>query len=269
MPELPEVETTRRGIEPHVRGQVIRRVIVRERRLRWPVPPELEQQLSGARILAVTRRGKYLIFTTKKIEMIVHLGMSGHLRFLCEADGAEKHDHIDWVMKEGIMRLTDPRRFGCVLLARQALKHPLIAELGPEPFSAEFDTDYLHASCRGRRVAIKQHIMNARIVVGVGNIYANEALHRAGIHPLRAAGRVSKQRLGVLVTQIRAVLDSAITEGGTTLRDFVRADGNPGYFRVSLQAYDREGLACVRCGGTIRRKVLGQRATYYCSNCQK
>lgn len=269
MPELPEVETTRRGIAPLIEDAVIERVIVRDRRLRWPVPPDLEHRLAGARIQSVQRRAKYLLLRLDDCELIVHLGMSGSLRFLEDRTPPGAHDHIDWVFANGTLRLNDPRRFGCVLLANKADRHRLIANLGPEPLEADFSLDYLQQACRGRRVAIKQLLMNAHVVVGVGNIYANEALFRAGIHPRRAAGRISRDRLQRLITAVREVLNESIEHGGTTLRDFVGGDGRPGYFRIELKVYERAGDACERCGTPIRRIVQGQRATYYCARCQR
>jgi formamidopyrimidine-DNA glycosylase len=270
VPELPEVETTRRGIAPLIEGQVIDRVVVRERRLRWPVPAEIETQLSGMRILAVTRRAKYLLMALEGCTVIVHLGMSGSLRFLQTEHAPGTHDHVDWVFPTGTLRLNDPRRFGCVLLARgDAQQHRLLAGLGPEPLEGEFTPAYLRAACRGRKVAIKQLLMNAAVVVGVGNIYANEALFRAGIHPGRAAGRIGPERLARLVTAVRAVLRESIAQGGTTLRDFVGSDGKPGYFRIALNVYEHAGEACPRCTAPIRRIVQGQRATYYCPSCQR
>jgi len=270
MPELPEVETTRRGIEPHVVGATIERLDVRDRRLRWPVPADLPARAAGRRIAAVRRRAKYLVFDLAGFELIVHLGMSGSLRYLPTDEPRKKHDHVDWIFTGGgILRFNDPRRFGSLLYAPSAQMHPLLSGLGPEPLGPDFTTAYLQSACSGRTTSIKQLIMNAQIVVGVGNIYANEALFRAGIHPLRAAGRVSAARLARLVEAIRAVLTDAIDMGGTTLRDFVGGDGKPGYFKQSLFVYDRAGEPCKRCGATIRRRVEGQRATYYCPSCQR
>lgn len=269
MPELPEVETTRRGIAPHIEGQRIERVVVRERRLRWPIPAGLETRVAGQTIQQVTRRAKYLLLQLDDCELIVHLGMSGNLRFLPEPSAAEAHDHVDWEMPGGTLRLNDPRRFGCVLLTSCAADHRLIASLGPEPLESDFSPAYLFAASRGRSVSIKQLLMNAKVVVGVGNIYANEALHRAGIHPRRAAGRISLGRLEGLVAAVREVLTESIAVGGTTLRDFVGSDGRPGYFRIALRVYERAGEPCERCGETIRRIVQGQRATYYCPSCQR
>lgn len=269
MPELPEVETTRRGIAPLIERRVIEAAVVRDRRLRWPVPDGLEERVAGRRVRAVERRAKYLLLRLGDCELIMHLGMSGSLRFLPGDVPARPHDHVDLVFATGTLRLNDPRRFGCVLLTERADDHKLIAGLGPEPLEAGFTAPWLHAACAGRKVAIKQLLMNAHVVVGVGNIYANEALFRAGIHPCRAAGRISAQRLERLVAAIRAVLTESIAQGGTTLRDFVGSDGRPGYFRISLAVYERAGQPCPRCATTVRRIVLGQRATYYCPSCQR
>lgn len=270
MPELPEVETTRRGIAPHVVGKTIERLIVREPRLRWPVDPGLPAMVAERRIDSISRRGKYLLFNIGTGSLIVHLGMSGNLRIVDAEQPAGTHDHVDWRLDDGTcLRFSDPRRFGSLLFASAPLEHRLLRALGPEPLGDGFSGDYLYDCCRGRRTAIKQLIMNARIVVGVGNIYANEALFRARIHPFRAAGRVSRERTEHLVAAIRAVLCDAIEQGGTTLRDFVGGDGRPGYFSQSLCVYDRAGLACAECGRAVRRRVQGQRATYYCVDCQR
>jgi formamidopyrimidine-DNA glycosylase len=270
MPELPEVETTRRGLAPHVVGRAIARVEVREPRLRWPVAQELARSLADERIASLERRGKYLLFGTGAGTLLVHLGMSGSLRYLPEPLPPSTHDHIDLHFADGsALRFNDPRRFGSFVLTAAPHEHPLLRELGPEPLGEEFTPDYLWHASRGRRVAIKQHLMNGHVVVGVGNIYANEALFRASVHPLRAAGRVARSRFEPLVTAVRAVLREAIDEGGTTLRNFVGGDGRPGYFRASLNVYEREGLPCPRCRNPIVRRVLGQRATYYCARCQR
>ena len=270
MPELPEVETTRRGIAPHVVGRAVAAVEVREPRLRWPVPPDLAERLRGRRIDALERRAKYLLFAAGTDTLLVHLGMSGSLKFLPRAAAHGTHDHVDVHFEGGgCLRFTDPRRFGSFHLTSAPAEHPLLRALGPEPFDAAFDADYLWRTGRGRKVAIKQHLMNGHVVVGVGNIYASEALYRAGIHPARPAGRVSRARFEPLVASVRAVLEEAIAEGGTTLRDFVGADGKPGYFATELAVYGREGEPCKQCGGPIRRSVIGQRATYYCTRCQR
>jgi formamidopyrimidine-DNA glycosylase len=270
MPELPEVETTRRGIEPYVLGHVVTSLTVRERRLRWPVPASLLQNLPGQRIEAVTRRGKYLLFRTRAGTAIVHLGMSGSLRVLSAQTPPAKHDHVDLVLDNGrALRLRDPRRFGTVLwTSADPERHKLLRSLGPEPLGDAFSGDYLFEKSRGRKVAIKSFIMDSHVVVGVGNIYASEALFLAGIHPHRAAGRISRERHLRLADAIRRVLSAAIKAGGTTLRDFVREDGAPGYFRQHLRVYDREDRPCDRCRTPIVATVTGQRATYYCPHCQ-
>jgi formamidopyrimidine-DNA glycosylase len=271
MPELPEVETTRRGIRPHVLERHITAVEIREPRLRWPVPRRLATRLKGQRITGVSRRAKYLLFETNAGTLLLHLGMSGSLAITPAGRPPAKHDHVDFVLDDGrCLRFTDPRRFGSLHWCDTApLEHPLLRELGPEPLGAGFTADYLSRISRGRRVAIKQHIMNARVVVGVGNIYASESLFRAGIHPRRAAGRIATPRTQRLVAQIRQVLEEAIAAGGTTLRDFSVGDGRPGYFQQSLKVYGRESKPCERCGAAIRAARQGQRATYYCPRCQR
>jgi formamidopyrimidine-DNA glycosylase len=270
MPELPEVETTRRGLAPLVTAHRIARLTVRERRLRWPIARGLNARVEGREVVALNRRGKYLLFELDRGCLLLHLGMSGSLRYLQEAVPLKKHDHFDIVLDGGsLLRYNDPRRFGSLHFTAAPELHPLLRDLGPEPLTDEFGGEYLWRVSRGRQTAIKTLIMNGQIVVGVGNIYANEALFRAGIHPARPATRVSRQRLGSLCDEIRAVLEDALRSGGTTLRDFVGGDGKPGYFRQSLAVYERDGQPCRRCGTTIRRRVLGQRATYYCPNCQR
>lgn len=271
MPELPEVETTLRGISPHVVNATVSAVRVREPRLRWPVPRTLSEDLAGQRVHAMSRRAKYLLFHTHAGTMLLHLGMSGSLSITTPDSPAAKHDHVDFVLDDSsCLRFTDPRRFGSLHWCRAApLEHPLLRELGPEPLDSDFNADYLWLTSRGRRIAIKQHIMNAHVVVGVGNIYASESLFRAGIHPARSAGRISKQRLASLVAEIRQVLNEAIQQGGTTLRDFSVGDGRPGYFQQALRVYGRSDLPCERCGTPIRSIRQGQRATYYCVRCQR
>jgi formamidopyrimidine-DNA glycosylase len=270
MPELPEVETTRRGLAPHVVGRSIRAVEVREPRLRWPVALELPRRLAAQRIDSLERRGKYLLFNTAAGTLLVHLGMSGSLRYLPDPATPGTHDHIDVHFVDGsALRFTDPRRFGSFHLTAAPFEHPLLKDLGPEPLGADFDADYLWRASRGRRVTIKQHLMNGHVVVGVGNIYASESLFRAGIQPTRQAGRVARERFEPLVAAVREVLTDAIEDGGTTLRDFVGGDGAPGYFRGRLRVYERDGQPCLTCGTPIRRKVLGQRASYFCPKCQR
>ncbi|MGX2040289.1 bifunctional DNA-formamidopyrimidine glycosylase/DNA-(apurinic or apyrimidinic site) lyase [Methylocaldum sp. MU1018] len=270
MPELPEVETTRRGILPHLIGQTVEATIVREPRLRWPVPADLPERLDRQAIRSIERRGKYILIGTDRGTLIVHLGMSGSLRILDPKSPPGKHDHLDLVLANGTcLRFHDPRRFGCVIWTRDDPSlHPLLAGLGPEPLSEQFDARYLHGKARDRSTTVKAFIMDSRIVVGVGNIYANEALFRAGIDPRRRAGRIALARYEKLVLSIRAVLAEAIEQGGTTLRDFVNENGNPGYFQQTLQIYGRTGAACRRCGAPIRMQRLGQRSTYWCPNCQ-
>ncbi|MFQ5633728.1 MAG: bifunctional DNA-formamidopyrimidine glycosylase/DNA-(apurinic or apyrimidinic site) lyase [Gammaproteobacteria bacterium] len=270
MPEVPEVETTRRGIAPRLVGVRVVGVVVRERRLRWPVTAGLEDRLAGAVIDAVERRAKYLLLRARGGAAIAHLGMSGSMRFVAPRTRPTKHDHVDIRMASGdILRFNDPRRFGCLLWTDdEPTEHPLLVGLGPEPIGSAFSGEYLHETTRGRRVAIKQHIMNSNIVVGVGNIYASESLFRAGIHPRRAAGRISLARMTTLAESIKTVLTESIRFGGTTLRDFYSGEGKPGYFRHELRVYGRTGEPCVRCGQPVRQIVLGQRSTFYCAGCQ-
>lgn len=270
MPELPEVETTRRGILPRLQGATLLEVTVRNPSLRWPVPVDLPARLAGKRLLDIRRRGKYLLFDFGDYIQLLHLGMSGSLRF-AETDGpAEKHDHVEWRFR-GLppLRLRDPRRFGAVLLTQDPASHPLLATLGPEPLSAAFDADYLHAVCRSRNAAIKQVIMDAHVVVGVGNIYASESLFHAGIRPGTAARRLSRPACARLVDAIRRVLEAAIAAGGSSLRDYVASNGELGYFQLATRVYDRAGLPCKVCGTPIRRIVQGQRASFYCPSCQR
>ena len=270
MPELPEVETTLRGIEPHLLKQRIARVTVREPRLRWPVTAAVTKA-EGQQLVSLERRGKYLLLKLEQGGLIIHLGMSGSLRILEVLKPPEKHDHVDVELENGVcLRFNDPRRFGAFLWVDGAMEsHVLLRDLGPEPLSYEFTADYLYRRSRGRQLAIKNFIMNGHIVVGVGNIYASEALFMAGIHPQRAAGRISRQRYKGLVAAIRDVLARAIRHGGTTLKDFVNSDGAPGYFAQELLVYDRAGSDCFQCGAAVRQKVIGQRSSYYCPACQR
>ena len=270
MPELPEVETTRRGIAPHLVGRRVVNVVLRRPALRWPIPTSISEELPGQRIEAVRRRAKYLLLDAQSGSAILHLGMSGHLRILREGTVAEKHDHVDVQLDDGyLLRLTDPRRFGALLWQPTGEAHELLAKLGPEPLSAEFDTNYLMHRAQGRSAPVKHFLMDQHIVVGVGNIYAAEALFRAGIHPARAAGRISKPRWDRLVLEVKTVLGEAIERGGTTLRDFLRPDGEPGYFEQELFVYGRAGEVCKHCGSTLRAADWGQRATVYCPRCQR
>jgi len=270
MPELPEVEITRRGIAPHLEGQRVREVVVRQPHLRWPVPARLRSELPGQHIVAVRRRGKYLLLETEVGSAILHLGMSGSLHVVAAGTPPGKHDHVDIVFANGrSLRLRDPRRFGAVLwTTRPASSHKLLRALGPEPLSDAFDADYLFAASRGRRVSVKALIMDSKVVVGVGNIYASESLFLAGIRPQTPAGRIARRRYQRLVAAVRQVLAAAIEQGGTTLRDFTDSEGRPGYFQQRLQVYGRGGEPCPLCGGRIRSLQLGQRNTFYCPRCQ-
>lgn len=270
MPELPEVETTRRGIAPYLEGQQVSRVIVRERRLRWPIPEDLDIRLSGQRIERVERRAKYLLIKAETGSLISHLGMSGSLRMVPAGQAVGKHEHVDIELASGMaLRYTDPRRFGALLWSQQPLEHALLARLGPEPLGELFDGQRLYQLSRGRSMAVKPFIMDNAVVVGVGNIYATEALFAAGIDPRRAAGSLSRARYQRLAEEIKRVLAHAIERGGTTLRDFVGGDGQPGYFQQELFAYGRGGEFCKRCGSSLREVKLGQRASVYCPKCQR
>lgn len=274
MPELPEVETTRRGIAPHVEHREIVEVIVRQSRLRVPVPDDFNERLVGARFGTLARRAKYLLLPLEGetgASLIWHLGMSGSLRIARLGDLPKKHDHIDLVFDDGgILRYHDPRRFGFVdWLADSAERDPRLARLGPEPLSAAFDGERLYQLSRGRRMAVKPFLMDNAVVVGVGNIYASEALFMAGIDPRRAAGRISLERYQHLAAAVREVLAAAITQGGTTLRDFVSGTGEPGYFKQRLNVYGRHGQGCRRCNGELRLVTLGQRASVFCPTCQR
>ena len=272
MPELPEVETSRRGIEPHILGKTIRAVIIRERRLRWPIPGTLPQKIQGQKLRCIERRGKYLLLSFGDCgSVILHLGMSGSLRICSKTAAADKHDHIDFVFSNNkILRLRDPRKFGCVLWTDKPVeRHRLLLKLGPEPLGDDFSGYYLHRASRKRSCSIKSFIMNSHIVVGIGNIYASESLFLAGINPKRKAGSLSKQRCDKLVLAVRTILLAAIDQGGTTLRDFTRENGQPGYFTQQLRVYGRNGEACDTCGNAIRQLTQQQRSTYYCTRCQK
>jgi formamidopyrimidine-DNA glycosylase len=269
MPELPEVETTLRGIAPFLLHRRIEAIVVREPRLRWPVPAEVGQA-AGQRVEQLERRAKYLLIGLERGTLMIHLGMSGSLRVLTEAASPGKHDHFDVVLGNSVLRFNDPRRFGSLLwLEPPAHDHPLLRALGPEPLSAEFTGRHLWELSRGRRLAVKNFIMDGKVVVGVGNIYASEALYMAGIHPTRPAGRVSPMRYESLAAAIRDVLERSIAQGGTTLRDYVNGSGTPGYFAQDLLVYGRAGEACFQCGSAIRQKVIGQRSSFYCVRCQR
>jgi formamidopyrimidine-DNA glycosylase len=269
MPELPEVETTLRGITPHILNREITGVAVRQPRLRWPVPRGLKRSLTGSHILATERRGKYLLLRTDNGTLIIHLGMSGSLRILPCTTPPQPHDHVDIEFGSLCLRLRDPRRFGAVLFTRNdPYLEPQLRNLGPEPLTGSFNGHYLHTQARGRRGAVKNLIMNAAVVVGVGNIYANESLFRSGIHPGRACNRISEKRYLKLADEIKRVLAAAIEQGGTTLKDFQHEDGKPGYFAQELQVYGKAGAPCPKCGTTLQLSTIGQRSTFFCNNCQ-
>ncbi len=270
MPELPEVETTRLGISPYLLGQKIQRISIHQPRLRWPIPKAV-LLLEGTTVQDITRRGKYILMHTSKGTAILHLGMSGSLRIANPSEPKRKHDHVELhINKDTVLRFHDPRRFGCLLWQEAgAPEHSLLANLGPEPLSDVFNTEYLFRASRKRKVAIKLLIMNSQIVVGVGNIYASESLFDAGIRPGVASQRITKLQAQALVEAIKKILQRSIEQGGTTLRDFVNSDGQPGYFQQTLNVYGREGEACNTCGTMIKQKVMGQRSTFYCPSCQR
>ncbi|MBI4938218.1 MAG: bifunctional DNA-formamidopyrimidine glycosylase/DNA-(apurinic or apyrimidinic site) lyase [Nitrosomonadales bacterium] len=271
MPELPEVETTLRGLAPYLAGQEITGAVIRNPHLRWPIPAKLPAVLRGRTIRALHRRAKYLLIECGDGTLLLHLGMSGSLRLLPAATPAEKHDHFDLLLANGMaVRLRDPRRFGAVLWHDgEASRHPLLAELGPEPLLEDFDADHLYRATRKRGTPVKTVIMDNRVVVGVGNIYASEALFRAGIRPQLAANRLSMARCARLVQTIRETLAEAIAQGGSSLRDFVGSGGNPGHFQQHHRVYGRAGQPCRACGATIKQLRQGQRSSFYCPVCQK
>ncbi len=274
MPELPEVETTRRGIAPYLTDHRVRAVTLRRADLRWPIPPEISTRLPGQRIDAVERRGKYLLLRTAIGSALLHLGMSGSLRILAPDTPAARHDHVDLLLAPHrgeaphLLRFTDPRRFGCLLWQSPGEIHPLLARMGPEPLDAAFCGDTLWHASRGHSAAVKTFLMDSHVVVGVGNIYASEALFVAGIDPQRSAGGISRARYARLADAVKHVLAAAIECGGTTLRDFVRPTGIPGYFSRELNVYARTGEPCRTCGARIRQVTLGQRSTFFCPRCQ-
>lgn len=275
MPELPEVETTRRGLAPHLEGRRIAGVTLRRPDLRWPIPREIETLLPSRNILSIRRRAKYLLMDTDVGTAIWHLGMSGSMRVLPAGTPVLAHDHVDLSI-EGkgktaakVLRFNDPRRFGCLLWQAPGETHALLRDLGPEPLSDDFDGDLLFERSRGRKVPVKAFLMDQKIVVGVGNIYAAEALFAAGVSPLRAAGNVSRERYASIAQEIRRILAYAIERGGTTLRDFISPDGMPGYFEQELSAYGRGGEPCPRCGRPLKQAMLAQRATVWCGHCQR
>jgi formamidopyrimidine-DNA glycosylase len=277
MPELPEVEVTRRGVAPHLEGRVVEQVVLRREGLRWPFPLNLNELLSGRQILSTSRRGKYLLIHFEHGTLIVHLGMSGHLRVLPEGVDLKKHDHFDLVVRgpEGlrVLRLHDPRRFGAVLWHGnddgELEQHILLRGLGVEPLEDGFSGALLHRETRKRSAPIKQVLLAGDIVVGVGNIYACESLFRAGINPKTAASRISRARYDKLAEAIREILAAAIVQGGSTLRDFIAVNGQSGYFQQTYFVYDRAGVPCRNCGAPVRQIVQGQRSTFYCATCQK
>jgi formamidopyrimidine-DNA glycosylase len=271
MPELPEVETTRRGITPLICGKTIAQLILRTDKLRWPLDQALCLSLPGQTLLSVERRAKYLLLGAERGTLLLHLGMSGSLRVIPAATTENKHDHVDLIFTDGsCLRLTDPRKFGALLWTdADPGSHPLLADLGPEPLSEQFDGDYLYTASRKRKVAVKPFIMDQKLVVGVGNIYASEALFAAGIDPRLPAGKVGRERYRRLASEIKRVLEMAIAAGGTTINDFSQSDGKPGYFKQQLQVYGRDGLPCPVCGRKLKSIRLGQRSTCFCSQCQR
>ncbi len=270
MPELPEVETTRRGLVPLLCGARITALVVRDRRLRWPIAPALEALLPGRTITRIDRRGKYLLLDLGEGSLIIHLGMSGSLQMVAASKPPGPWDPFDIVVAGGqCLRMRDPRRFGALLYSDDLSRHPLLRQLGPEPLEAEFSGAHLYRRARGRRIAIRDFLLNGQIVAGIGNIYANEALFSAGIHPGRAAGRISQTRYEALAAAIVAVLNRALAVGGTTLKDFSGSDGRPGYFQQQLQVYGRTGEPCPGCGTPIVRLSHLARSGYYCPHCQR
>lgn len=270
MPELPEVETSCRGIEPYCVNSRVVKVVVRQPKLRWPIDPQISKKLRDKTIKTVTRRGKYLLLQLDDFALMIHLGMSGSLRVIDNHAEVGKHDHVDIVLSNGkTIRYNDPRRFGSVIINKQGEEHPLLAKLGVEPLSNEFDGDYLLDVCKKRKTAIKPLIMNSNIVVGVGNIYAQEALFQCGIDPRREANRISRARIFQLVESIKLILQEAIKAGGSSLKDFTAADGKPGYFQHTHQVYGRTNEPCTKCQKKLRQVILAQRSTVYCGYCQK
>ena len=271
MPELPEVETTRRGIEPLVLGKEVEQVLVHNAALRWPIPSDLDAILPAQKVCSVERRSKYLLMNFERGTLIIHLGMTGHLRVCRPGDERRKHDHVELLFSDNsVLRFNDSRRFGAIFWTEtDPLLHKRLVTLGPEPFSDLFSTDYLYRVSRGRKIAVKPFIMDAHVVVGVGNIYASEALFRAGISPARQAGRVSRSAFAMLVQSVQEVLSEAIAAGGTTIRDFMDTEGRPGYFKQELRVYGRAGEPCTVCGRAISQTRLGQRSTFHCRKCQK
>ncbi|MEO5376522.1 MAG: bifunctional DNA-formamidopyrimidine glycosylase/DNA-(apurinic or apyrimidinic site) lyase [Magnetococcus sp. DMHC-6] len=269
MPELPEVETILQGLRPQLVGVKIISVVIRRLNLRWPLPVEALRQLEGRSVCALMRRGKYLLLQSEMGWIIFHLGMSGRLTLRSQTTPAQKHDHLDFLFANGLcLRLTDPRRFGAVLWSCTPLEHPLLVSLGPEPLTPQFDGGFFFQRCRGRRVPVKNLLMDSHVVAGVGNIYATEALFKAGILPIRPAGTLTQMECDSLVSATQATLVEAIQQGGTTLRDFRNGDGAPGYFQQKLLVYGREGQTCRHCPELIQQIRLGGRSSCYCPGCQ-
>lgn len=269
MPELPEVEVSRRGLAPHLNGKQVRAAVLRTEKLRHPIPIELPQQLAGRTLRAIERRGKYLLFDFGGSWLILHLGMSGSLRLVVPGTPPQKHDHFDLEFADTVMRFRDPRRFGTLAWTdTNPNAHPLLAALGIEPLSPAFDGHWLHGALEGRRTPIKPLLMDSHLLVGVGNIYASESLYRAGISPFRAAGRIAHTRCNMLATAIRETLEASIAAGGSSVRDYVHSDGGAGCFQLSCAVYDREGLPCLACGAPVRSRRQGGRSTYWCPHCQ-
>lgn len=275
MPELPEVETTLRGISPHILNQTVADTVVRQPKLRWRIPDDLAQTLQGQTVLECSRRAKYLLIRFATGILLMHLGMSGSLRIFTRGDtrinAPDKHDHADIIFADGtVLRFHDPRRFGAILwFAGAPEHHPLLAALGPEPLSPEFDADYLYEKLHKQKRAVKLALMDNAVVVGVGNIYANESLFKAHVSPRRAANKVTRKECALLVATIQAVLQRAIATGGSTLRDFVNSDGKSGYFQQEYNVYGRHNQPCPECGQLICKEIVGQRGTFYCRHCQK
>lgn len=271
MPELPEVEVTRLGVHPHVHQQIVEAVVFRRDGLRWPFPHNLAEFIQGRPVLSTSRRGKYLLLHFSTGSVLIHLGMSGHLRIVPRDTAATKHEHFDLVFSSQVLRLSDPRRFGAVLWHAGAdwQQHPLLQKLGVEPLQAGFDGELLYRLSRGRSSSIKQFILQGEAVVGVGNIYVSESLFKAGIKPQTAAGKVSLARYQKLALAIQETLSAAIAKGGSSLKDFVGVNGQSGYFQQNYYVYDRAGLPCRICGIPVKQIVQGQRSTFYCQKCQK
>lgn len=269
MPELPEVETTIRSLQPHLEQATIQDVMIRQHQLRWAIPKNLRQQLIQQQVILISRRGKYLLFQCSSGTLIIHLGMSGSLRLLPQPSAPRKHDHVDIIFNQGCLRYTDPRRFGAILwTSANPMQHVLLSKLGVEPLTTAFTADYLYQQTRKRHTAIKVLLMNHHVVVGIGNIYASEALFLSRIHPAMPAHQLTHEQADVLVKQCKRILKKAITRGGTTLRDFSHSDGQPGYFSQQLHVYGRQGLPCSLCQETLQAVVLAQRNSVFCPRCQ-